>query len=269
MEVLRTETKISVLLTNSELWYLVKLNAPGVVVGINNPYEGMADEEIIKKESESLESLMKSGIVQYGKNQRIEIDDFINGMVYSCMHSDHILEISDDKYGGTYIHFLSNWQMIVRCVNEFVEMTIYRDPQDLWEYIKDFYLPELSSVEEEGEIIVLNRDLEIATYLYQNNNSIKAIEILSSDLQFSKSYIETFLAEITKLKREVEFTYTYNHNSPENVNQYWFKIILGPSKNYWITKVVSTIEAVEYLKFEIKSDKSIKENILKTFPKYN
>ena len=67
MESKNEEDKIIVTLSPEEFWWLAKIFSPGVIYGVEDPTEGLSEEEIIKAEAAAIDKLSEANVLMQVK----------------------------------------------------------------------------------------------------------------------------------------------------------------------------------------------------------
>lgn len=268
MEIRQNQDSLSAIMPQTELWYLARLHAPGIVYGVENPYENMTEDQISQSYSDIVENLIKADVLRYEENTGFQIDDFINGMVFSCIHPDHMLVIKDNKEKEeAFIHFLPNWQLTLRQLQDGYELTSFRSREELWKFLDLNYL-NLNPQSLNGiDIVIEEKTLEFALFLAESSKLDKAINEVLSSFKGNEDIAGAFLTDLEFHQKDLSFSMIYNRNVPDIVNQFWFKYMAGKTQNYWLTKNFSMRDEKEYLRIQALSTDNIKKKFLKLLPR--
>lgn len=229
------ESVLSISLTPEELYYLANLFGPGWVFGLEKRSDTL-DEEKIKKSAEvAFKSLSKEGLVKRSENNQIQIDEILSGMVYSCIHSNHVLVVKDMKsQKERFFHFLPDWQLEFVFLNDNYELTLFKERADLFRHL--CYVYNLNPVPNgEGLKFSINADdLELSSFLLENGKSKKAAEILK-EIYPDFPDPERFLIEYNESKQDLRFDLILDRGNEGKIRTKTRRLVEIGGIYYWIT----------------------------------
>jgi len=88
-----------------------KIFGPGVIFGVEDPTEGLSEEEIKKAEAAAIGKLTEANVIHAGKDGTLLMDDLLGAIIYSCMHSNNALVLTLAQLERRFYHFLPDWQL--------------------------------------------------------------------------------------------------------------------------------------------------------------
>lgn len=235
MDIIQTNKKIEIIISFRELWYLINLFGPGWVFGIENPYEELSEEEIIAFEKQASLDLEKAGIIKINKANQIEIDEMLGGMVYSCIHSKHLMVLkTPNGESERFYHFLPQWQLELFKSGDEYSLTLFKERSDLFSYISDAYGLNLKEKSKKMNFHISSRELEIAAFLFESGKEQKAEEIfkdnpgeMPSALDFLKGYVDP--------EFHLTFDMIYERDDDELIHSAKNELIQANGELYWVS----------------------------------
>jgi hypothetical protein len=233
MKTVKTEQSLSVALSTAEAWTLASFFAPGVMFGLQDPAGELTDEERQAREAETLQALVAEGVLQVNEANQYRVDEMIGGMIYSTIHSEHVLVVRNQRSGGsTYYHFLPDWQLCLQPEEERIWLTLFRTRADLLGHILEDGLGEHDGTVVKG-FTVRERDLEMAASLHENGSPDRARRLLAEvDIGEVDAFLQAYLAPQLALQLDA----LYSRQDPEKSAQRrgWL-LGLGPVL-YWVDR---------------------------------
>src|ERR1051326_646019 len=95
-----------------ELWTLLTMSAPTVVVGIPNPTCGLPDAHVRREYDCSIEALKRRGLVSHDLSQKVRVGDTIGVHLRSSASARHQLVAAARQHGKPALvhsfHFADN-----------------------------------------------------------------------------------------------------------------------------------------------------------------
>lgn len=268
MELMKNEGSLSVTLPHNELWYLARIHAPGILYGVNNPYEKLSEDEVTNAESETVADLIKSDVLRFEEKKGFLIDEFVNGMVFSCIHSDHMLVLkNNDTKEEMLIHFLPNWHLTLRTTDKGYELTVFQNREKLWKFLEENFIKIHPHSKEGKPIILWDKKLELATYLAETGKWENAIAEIKESFGGNTETTSSFLTEMVSSSLNLDVSMIYNRKDPDLISQFSLKILSGKTQNYWVSKVMSLLDEHTYYKLEPLTADLIKKKFLNIMPK--
>ena len=92
---------IAVTLDNRELWILLSLCGPGLVLGVEDPYVGWLSSEVEADGRTILQSLIDRGLAIKVSEGEIALEDNLAAILGACHHPDHSLIVQVQQAGDT------------------------------------------------------------------------------------------------------------------------------------------------------------------------
>ena len=244
-----SESIFSIALTPNELYYLANLFGPGLVFGLEERSDNLDEKKIKDLADEAYTSLSKVGLVKKSNNNQILIDELLSGMIYYCVHSNHVLIVKDVKSGKErFFHFLPDWQLEFVFLNNKYELTLFRERADLFQHICDVYNLNPTPNEEGLKFSINAEDLELSIFLLENGKSDKATEIVKEKYpDFPEP--ERFLIEYNKSINDLRFDLIFDREDKEKVRTKTRRLVEISGTYYWITYSENNVSKEEELIF--------------------
>jgi hypothetical protein len=248
MKIQNNSETLSVNLRPNELWYLVKLFAPGWIFGVEDPADIYSEDELAEMAQEAYKTLSEEGLIKQNGNQ-IQIDELLGGMIYSCIHSKDLLIVKDIlKRKECFFHFLPQWQLEL-CKNDGnYELTLFEQREDLLKHIIDNNLIDLDVISPEKKFSIPQRGLELAAFLFDSGKKEKAVEV------FNQGYgdlpaAEQFLEEYHNPDFYIRFDLLLNRDDEIKMHAVRNELLQTNHVLYWISYDEAGEEAIEMMNF--------------------
>jgi len=99
-------------LDEDELWFLLSQYGSGIIVGVQDPYNGRQVEEIRAANETAFQSLVQRGILQLASENEVFLAEWIISLLGVCHHPVHSLIVQYQVAGGplrrTFTHYGEN-----------------------------------------------------------------------------------------------------------------------------------------------------------------
>jgi hypothetical protein len=236
MESKNEEDKIIVTLSPQEFWWLAKFFGPGVIFGVEDPTEGLSEEEIKKAEAAAIGKLTEANVIHAGKDGTLLMDDLLGAIIYSCVHSNDVMVLTFTQSERRFYHFLPDWQLELVKIKDEYHLTCFKNREVLVDYI----LTELLSLKDtplvsKDSFSLPSKDLELATFLFQSGKTEKAVEELSRSCIGQLPDLRIFLEGYVNPSKNVDIQMIYNKEGKKLLHQCHYSIMeIGPLL-YWLT----------------------------------
>jgi len=236
MESKNEEDKIIVTLSPEEFWWLAKIFSPGVIYGVEDPTEGLSEEEIIKAEAAAIDKLSEANVIHAGKDGTLLMDDLLGAIIYSCVHSNNVMVLTFAQSERRFYHFLPDWQLELVNIKGEYNLTCFKNREVLVDYI----LTELLSLKDitlvsEDSFSLPSKDLELAAFLFQSGKSEKAVEEFSRSCIGQLPDLRIFLEGYVNPSKNVDIQMIYNKDGKKLMHQCHYSIMETENMLYWIT----------------------------------
>jgi hypothetical protein len=238
-------------LSKQELWHLANFFGPGWIYGVENPYEDFSDEQITTFEKQASSELEKEGFIKISNTNQIQVDEMLGGMVYSCIHSNHllILNTANGKEKRFY-HFLPDWQLELFKSNDEYSLTLFKERSDLFPHIIKSFDVNLQEKSQDVQFSIGVRDLELAAFLFESGKQQKAEEIFKTKSSGEIPSAEKFLYGYLNPNFHFIFSMLYERNDEKRIHSTKNELIQVNETLYWISHdEVGEEELLELLSF--------------------
>jgi hypothetical protein len=236
-------------LSISELWYLAQAFGPGWIFGIDDPTEGLSDEEKVQFEEQAQIALSKEGLLIPTDGNQIQIDEMLGGMVYSLLHSRDMLIVRNPLNNAEhFFHFLPQWQMELCKVAEGYELTLFKSRKDLFQHILFSHKIKMDAFNVGGRFSIGAKNLEMASYQFESGEENNAKTIFDGgygDLPPSDRFLEGYNAP----EFHLAFDMVYDRNDEMHIHSTRNEIIQLNGTLYWVSHDEAGEEAVEMMNF--------------------
>lgn len=229
------ESVLSISLTTDELYYLANLFGPGWIFGLEKRSDTLDEEQITKSAEVAYTSLSKDGVVIRSNNNQIQIDEILSGMVYSCVHSNHVLVVKDMKsQKERYFHFLPDWQLELVPLKDNYELTLFRERTDLFRHLCFAYNLNPSPNGEGLKFLIDANNLELSSFLLESGKQKQATEILKEAYPDFPDP-ETFLDDYSHPVSDLRFDLIFDREDEEKIRTKTRRLVEIGGTYYWIT----------------------------------
>ncbi len=174
---------------------MAKFFGPGVIYGVNDPTLGMSQEEITQTETEAEKPLLTKGLIQNKANNKIDLEESVVPLIFSCVHPKHVLTIKNVINQEEKIYyFLPKWQLELKQKDGNYVLSPLQEREE----IVNSTLSEIDASIIQNNITfqvdVNERILELAIYLFEQQKREKAIEelILAGVPDFQQEILQAF-----------------------------------------------------------------------------
>ena len=267
MKITSTNSFLSLILGNYELWYLAQAFGPGWIFGIDDPTEGLSKEEKLQFEEQAQSSLTKEGLLLPAGGNRVQIDEMLGGMVYSLLHSKDLL-IVRNAINNTeqFFHFLPQWQMELCRVGEEYELTLFKNRKDLYKHILFSNEIKTEAFNVDGKFSIGIRDLEMAGFLYESGKESLANEIFSQGFG-AMPLVTQFLPGYLTPDFHLIFDMLCDRNDEKRIHSTRNEIMQMNGTLYWISHDEVGEEAIEMMNFSSITPSQAEKRFNKMIPK--
>lgn len=174
--------KVTINLSNYELWYLSKLFAPGLLFGVDDPTVSMSEEEIQAADDAAYRSLNQAGLIKMDGKEKLEVDEILGGMVYSCIHSKEMLSVSTSGSADVrFFHFLPQWQLEMYQLDDGYQLTLFKERSDLFTHVLKEHQVNFHGGQSGEKFTILENDLKEAAALYSSGEKERALEVVKTE----------------------------------------------------------------------------------------
>jgi hypothetical protein len=240
---------MTIVLSTAELWYLAQLFGPGWIFGVDDPTENLSADEVAKLETNAFNSLSKEGMIEHAGGNQLRIDEMLGGMVYSLLHSKHLLVVKDLSNGNErFFHFLPQWQLELCRVKDEYELTLFKDRSDLFQHILFAQHVTLNGSSDGTRFSIPARELELSAFLFESGKPDQAVANLESDNVRIPS-VKKFLKGYLNPKIHFRFDLLLNRDDEERVHTHRNELLQLNDSLYWISYDEAGEEAVEMMNF--------------------
>ena len=258
----KTSNKVSVDLQTHELWYLAKLFAPGLIFGVEDPSEGLSEEEILSNDRQAQVTLEKAGMIRYSNAGQLIIDEMLGAMIFSCIKSNHILILTDKNINQKwYYFFLPNWQLELKKESDVYKLTHFSNRQILLSTILDNVKLRSDQFGEKQEFFIKERYLELAAFLYDSGKKEKSAIILEENLIGEIPERNEFIQGYNKSENHYVFDIMLTDNNEESIIQEKYEILQNNSSLYWLSRFVNDMNEEKIIHFQSISSDDLKDLI--------
>lgn len=249
MEISKTNEFIRICLSPLQLWYIAKIFGPGWVFGIENPIEGLPEEEIFALEKQTVLELEKEGLVKFDAANQMRVDEMLGVMVYSCIHSGTILILKSLKdRGERHYHFLPQWQLELCRSGDTYSLTYFKEKNYLFSHIVDVYKLTLKEKTQDIKFSIGARDLEIAAFLFESGKKQKAEQIFNNILGENLPVLE-FLHGYLNPDFHLIFSMVHNRNDEKKIHNSKNELLQIDGTLYWVSHYEAGEQLIEMLDF--------------------
>jgi hypothetical protein len=246
-----TTTSFSVTFSPNEIWFLFKLNSPGVVLGIADPHTQLTEEEILRVEAQTRKKLETENVIKLQGTDQYLLDELISAMIYSCINWTYLITIKDKlKEQDRYFYFLPDWQLEQVYDGDNYVFTLLKDKGEIWPYLVNNI--NIQPVLQENYIAfeVTERDLELALFLFQSGKKDQAIKILAESNVSASINWNTFLSSYSSPINFLSFETINRTEGMDHPIQRIRQLILLDNAMYWVKRDRSSEEDPFYLQFQ-------------------
>jgi hypothetical protein len=231
-------------LTANELWSLSKLFAPGLIFGVEDPTQGMTDEEIQAAEAEVYTTLNQAGVLEMEASGQLRIDEMLGAMVYSTIHSTDMLTLKTPGGGAArYYHFLPEWQLELCQAEDGYQLTLFKERADLLPHILDISKTKLHAGDSVSSFVISERDLELAAFLYESGKKERALEVMSGD-KSQQSQMEIFLQDYLAPELHLVFDMLYDRDDEDKMHSRRNELLQTSEGLFWLSHDLAGEEAL-------------------------
>ncbi len=267
MKLQNTSNTLSIALSTPELWYLAQAFGPGWIFGIEDPTEGLSEDEKAQFEEKAQTALSKESLLVPTNGNQIQIDEMLGGMVYSLLHSKDMLIVRNPlNTSEQFFHFLPQWQMELCKVGEDYELTLFKSRKDLFQHILFSHAIEMKAFNVGGRFSIGTKDLEMAAYQFESGNENTAKTIFDDgfgDLPNSDWFLDRYNAPDFHLL----FDMVYERNDEKHIHSTRNEIIQLNGTLYWVSHDEAGEEAVEMMNFTSITPSQAEERFNNMLPK--
>jgi hypothetical protein len=250
MEYFSTDNLLSVRLSHMELWYLASLFGPGWIFGIENPIKGLSEVDVRKRESEIISCLSEEGLISIqSEGKQIQIDEMLGAMVYSCIHSQHILVVKNaTNQEERFFHFLPDWQLEFVREDDDYKLTLFKERTSLFDYLISTFGKRVDQHMKNVPFSIGAKDLEVASYLFRIGKDDKAAQIFTEhNTEFCDP--KSFLKGYSETQNDLRFNMIFNRDDQENIKTKTCRLTEINQTLYWIVHDTEAEEMREILSF--------------------
>jgi hypothetical protein len=244
-----TSNFMTVALSTTELWYLVQLFGPGWVFGVDDPTKNLSKDKVVEMETKAFNSLSKEGMIEHAGGNQLRIDEMLGGMVYSLLHSKHLLVVKDLSNGNErFFHFLPQWQLELCRMDDHYELTLFRERSDLFQHILYVHDAKLDASSDGYKFSIPARELELSAFLFDSGKADQALANLEVDIieiPSAKKFLEGYL----KPDYHFRFDLLLNREDEERIHTTRNELLQLDDILYWISYDEAGEEAVEMMNF--------------------
>jgi len=263
----RTESSISIILNSHELWTIAKHFGPGLIFGVDDPTEGLTEEEINAAEIKAYHDLNAAGLLVRAESGNPQIDEILGGMVYSCIHSRDLLVLKSPSSNiERFYHFLPEWQMELCQVKDGYQLTLFKERKDLFEHILAVSGAKLNGQEKKLMFVTGARDLELAAFMYDTGKKASALEILPSD-KSSPQAMKNFLSGYLSPEFHLIFEMLYARDDEIQVHNQRNELLQTDDGLFWLSHHIAGEESMKIIDLQAVTADQAKENFNKMLPK--
>lgn len=250
MKTKNTESTLIVQLSLQELWFLAHFFAPGAIFGVENPTNGLSEDQAQALEQKTLQQLEKSGVLVKDNANQYQIDEMIGGMVYSCIHSDVMMAITDQISGKQqFFHFLPQWQLSLTKEDNSYELCIYRNRADIFTSLFPNLPAQVDNPYGEQKFTIPERELELAVSLMDSEKHSQAIQVMKDNLQESALNAAAFLKACIDPDQHLFFDLYYSRNDPQKLHQRRNGLLQLDQTLFWFVRDYTGEEELPILTF--------------------
>jgi len=231
-----SDTKtMTITLSAHEFWYLAKIFGPGLAYGVVDPTTGLSESEILKAESEAIESLSKAGVITFDGENQVKMDELLGAMIYSCIHSNDVLILKSREFEKErYFHFLPDWQMEFSRLDRDYQLTVLIDRDSIFPAVISKYDLKLPAQSKDISFSVFERDLESAVFLYESDKKENAIKLFEGRVVGEIGNIEVFLQGYIESKHNLQMKIIYSRNEGQ-LHECKYELLMVNDVQYWLT----------------------------------
>jgi hypothetical protein len=248
MKIQNNHDVLSINLRPNELWFLSRLFAPGWVFGMEGPSENHSENELAEMEQNAYQTLFDEGLITKKGNQ-IQIDEFLGGMVYSCIHAKDLLIVNDMLNSKEiYFHFLPQWQLEICNIDGNYELTLFKQREDLFKHIVFIYELVLDAKSMGKKFSIPQRELELAAFLFESGKEEKAVEVFNQgygDLPEAGQFLEDY----HNPDFYIRFDLLRNRDDEIKMHAVKNELLQTNQTLYWVSYDEAGEEAIEMMNF--------------------
>jgi len=231
-------------LTAHELWFLSKLFAPGLIFGVDDPSEGLSEEEIEVAETEAYTALNQAGVVEMEAAGQLRIDEMLGAMVYSLIHSTDMLALKvPNGEVDRFFHFLPQWQLELCQVDVGYQLTLFKERSDLFPHILGLSKTTLHDGQMDINFSIGERDLELAAFLYESGKKDRALEVMSSTITH-QPLMDRFIQGYLTPELHLIFDTLYERDDKDKMHSRRNELLQTRDGLYWLSHDLAGEEAL-------------------------
>ncbi len=265
---LRNKTdSLSISISSSELWYLTQFFGPGWIFGVDNPTEGLSQEEKLQFEEKAQTTLSKEGLLLLTGGNQIQIDEMLGGMVYSLLHSKDMLIVRNARSDAEqFFHFLPQWQLELCRIDEEYELTLFKNRKDLFQHVLFSNEIKTEAFNVNGKFRISARDLEMAAYQFESGKEILARELFTNGFG-SLPPFDQFLEGYLSPEFHLIFDMLYDRNDKKHIHSARNEIMQMNGTLYWVSHDEAGEEATEMMNFTSISPSQAEKRFFNMIPR--
>lgn len=254
----QTINTVCVELQTHELWYLVKLIAPGQIFGVDDPSEGLSEQEKLSLENQAHESLEKADMIKRSSAGQLIVDEMLGAMVFSCIKSKDILIVTDKNINQKwYYFFLPDWRVELKKENDVYKLTQFSDREILLSTLLEEMKLDSSQLGEKQEFFIEERHLEVAAFLYESGIKDKSLIELEENLIGALPEMNEFIQGYNKSEKHYMFDSIFAHGNEELTIQEHYEVLQFDKHLYWLTRWVNELNGEKLIYFQEKSSEEL------------
>jgi hypothetical protein len=266
MKTKQTPTTLTAQLSPHELWFLAEFFAPGVIYGIEDPGESLSEEEKGQARSAAYTSLMEAGVIEAENAQRVKVDEMLGAMVYSCIHSAHVLVVNQPASQATlFFHFLPEWQLMMRKVDEAYELTLFKDRETLFDTLAELFTFSPPVETAPCAFSIRQRELELAAYLFETSKVEEATAIINQ-AEGEKPSATDFLQGYSNPTLHLVFDSLYHRNDEIRLHERKHELLVYEGMQCWLSHDLAGEENIPIIHIHSLSSEQLKERFLRMIP---
>ena len=242
---------VRVELQTHELWYLAKLFAPGLIFGVEDPSEGLSEEEILSNDRQAQVTLEKAGMIRYSNTGQLIVDEMLGAMIFSCIKSNHILMLTNKNINQKwYYFFLPSWQLELKKESDVYTLTHFSNRQILLSTILDNVKLSSDPLREKQEFFIKERDLELAAFLFESGKKEKSVMVLEENLIGEIPEKNEFIQGYNNSENHYMFDIIFTGNDEGSIIQDHYEILQYDSNLYWLSRFVKDVNGEKIIYFQ-------------------
>lgn len=240
------------IITKNELWFLSRFFAPGIIFGFTDPLKDVDSDQITLFEKDIKESLMKKKLFGEVSGSKVQIDEMLGGMVYSCVNADLIVQVRDVvKDQIHYLYLMQDWLLSVDYKEE-VEFCLYQNKEVLFDELFG-----KTSVAQKGKMdfLIPVLELDMGLSLLKEEDEVSLSKLFANQQKELNFDLSWFLNAYAHADLHYVFNSICKNQDTRKISNSKVGVVKIEDVLFWFEKVNASENEVAHLKFdEINAD---------------